>query len=253
MVNKKTILTFLLLLLFLPFQVQAEGKDPVTIGTRNNALTAAVSYLGAMKECDEKAMDKYSVSITEQDRQKQGENCKKLLLEHAEVTDYIIVSNDLALVSTKLDYANKVVVQTSPIVKIEGKWKIVVGIEQQHPFTSVKETNPNIIEAINTYLESIKSANQKGIDTYGKQLSKDNQQTEGLLEGSESNSFQYQVDGVKMVANSVAIASIKTKVNEQIKEQKYVVYLEDSTWKVISDRYLVTASIPKSANPVKVE
>ena len=227
------------------------AEEPITISARNNALTAAVNYLSAKKNCQIDKMEQFSLQLLKLDEDER--TCQKHQLQNAEVTDYIMASSDLALVSTKLDYPDKIVVQTSPVVKVSGKWKFVTDINNHHSFVTTEKIKPEIVNGINTYLNSIKTANQKGMKMYGKKLGGVEEEQDGILAATKSASFEFNVAGVKMIAETVAITSIKTKINGKLNEQVYVVYLEDNKWKVISDRFLLTASIPKNENPVKVD
>jgi hypothetical protein len=235
--------------------VTAAKKDPITISMRNNALNAAVKFLSGQKNCITEDMIQYSVNIQhiENLNEYYQSSCKGHPLQNAEITDLVVVSSELALVSTKLDYLDRVIVQTSPIIKVDGKWKLVKGINQGLATASSEDMKPEILEGIEGYFTSIRSSDNEGLEKYGKVLGKDDQNKKHLLTDKTMKSLAYKANRIKMVSESVAVAAIEKTIDGQSNEIKYVIYQENDIWKVIADRHLLTTTIPKNANPVEVK
>ena len=259
MMYKKIFLAFLASVVFLTIQhdlyVQAATKDSVTISTRNNALNAAVKFLHAQKNCKVDEMIQYSNQVQNiADLSGYYQSiCEEHPLQKAEVTDLVVVSNELGLVSTKLDYPERSVIQISPVIRLDGKWKFVKGYKKALASSTTNGLNPEFTNVLDGYFNSVGTGDKEELDKFSKDLSKDGQYNEGLANKKELNSLRYNVNQFKLISDKVAIASIETKIGEKFNETIYVIYKENDKWKIISDRTLVTASIPKGPNPVKVE
>jgi hypothetical protein len=66
-------------------------------------------------------------------------------------------------------------------------------------------------------------------------------------------SLAYKAKRIKLVSESVAVATIEKAFDGQSNEINYVIFQENDMWKVIAYRHLVTTTIPKNANPVEVK
>lgn len=256
---KKLFLTLFAFVIIISVQndrnVVVATKDSVTISTRNNALNAAVKFLHAQKNCKIDEMIHYSLQVQniEDLSHYYQRTCEEQRLQKAEVTDIVVVSNELGLVSTKLDYSERSVLQISPVIKLDGKWKIVRGYKKGLVTENINELDPKFINVLDGYFNSVGSGDKGELDKFSKDLSKDGQFNERLVNKKELGSIRYQVNQFKLISETVALASIETKVGAKLTENIYVIYRENDQWRIISDRTLVTASIPKGANPVEVE
>ncbi|KKI92323.1 hypothetical protein WQ54_10040 [Bacillus sp. SA1-12] len=249
----KIVMIFVLLSLIAPnyvVQVEAAEKESVTIAMRNNALNAAIHFFSAQKKCKKDEMSEYSIELhnIENRNNSNQTDCEKNPLQKAEVTDLIVVSSDLALVSVTLDFEDQAIVQTIPVIKREGKWRIVKGLYRSQ--ADEKRINTDILDGIKGYFSSIKSGNEAALRKYAIKLSKDHKQIENL---EKISSLDYHVHHLTMLTNTAVIADISVTIDNQANMIKYVVYKMDNNWKVIADRHLVKGVIPKTRNPVEVK
>ncbi|MGM7720981.1 hypothetical protein [Metabacillus sp. Hm71] len=110
--------------------------------------------------------------------------------------------------------------------------------------------NIGMLNGIKGYFSSIHSGNEAALRKYARKFNKDHEQIDNR---DRISALEYNIHNVTTLTNTASIVDISVINGKQVNMIKYVVYKADNNWKVIADRHLVKAVIPKNSNPVEVK
>lgn len=233
--------------------VNAEMKDDV--------LNTVANFLQAQKNCNVDDMISFSEHAQQISNEKELYTmmCKEQPLKRAEITDINIINENIALVSIESTYKDKIFFGTSPVIKKDGKWKIVKGI----PGSGYVEFSPKpnrdkkvveVEEVIKGYSTALKSGDLTNIKKYIIIPSNTNQDRleKHFKALSEEPIPVVTAKGIKVISDTFAIAQIEVKHEHFSLTQNHAVSKENGQWKVVFGPTLTNSAIPLSDKPIEI-
>ncbi len=233
----------------------------VNAATKEDALTAVVNFLKAEKNCNTDIMMTHSQYFlkVENVKERYTRFCSENPLQQAKITNLSIVNEETAMVSIQSTYKDMVTLRTSPVIKIDGQWKIVMGI----PPSEVKsKRNQNrsgreaeVEQLFKDYTNAIKDHDIPKMKTLIRILPKSsNEKIEKHLKALTQQPIpEVTTYGIKMISDSLAIAQVEMKYPKLSYTQNLVVYNESGKWKVIFGHPLTNSFIPKGDKSVDIK
>ncbi|WLD94637.1 hypothetical protein [Alkalihalobacillus sp. AL-G] len=259
-------LFLVLILLFINLNItsiaQAETNSNSSAATKENAMNAVLNYLRAQKQCNVDGMienSKYFRDISNE-REFYSIICKKHPLKQADITNVTVVNDELALVSIEAKYKDKLFVNTAPVLKMNGQWKIVKGIPGTGTahFSDLKENHKiyeEVKQTIVNYTQAIKSGNINEMKKYRKDLHISNKfDLDKHLEAiSKKPAVKIKPVGIEIISDTLAIAFIETNFEHFGTRETYAVFKENRQWKIIYGQNLTHSVIPISDDSIEVK
>lgn len=236
--------------------VNAEAKE--------EALNTVVNFLNAQKDCDVEGMMTYSerAEPISNVREFYKMMCRDYPLQNAKITDIKIMNKSIALASIESTYKERIFIGTSPVVKIDGKWKLIRGIPGAGYVEFSTKSNRDKVEvevekAINSYSSALKSGDMTEIKKYIMIPPDANQDRleehfKAISEEPKSN-IKVTAKGIKVISDTFAIAQIEVKRDHFSFTENHAVGKENGQWKVLFGPTLTNSAIPIGDKPVEVE
>ncbi|MDR7000161.1 hypothetical protein [Neobacillus niacini] len=248
------------ILLFLIFIISFSSIS-VNAATKDDALAAVVNFLKAQKNCNTDMMVTHSQYFHKIENVKEFYTwfCTETPLEEAKITNLSIVNDETALVSIQSTYKEMVTLRTTPVVKIDGHWKIVMGIPPSGA-KSTKKQNRSAKEAeveqlFTEYTNAIKAHDIPKMKTFIKILPKSsNEKIEKHLKAlSQQPTPEITTYGINMISDSLAITQVEIEYPNHSYTQNLAVFNEKGQWKLIFGHPLTNSFIPKSDHSVNIK
>ncbi|SMQ80647.1 hypothetical protein SAMN05444673_3963 [Bacillus sp. OV166] len=233
----------------------------VNAATKEDALTTVVNFLKAQKNCNTDIMMSHSQYFHKVENVKEFYTrfCTENPLQQAKITNLNIVNEETALVSIQSTYKDMVNLRTTPVIKIDGQWKIVIGI----PPSGVRSTkNQNrtrkeaeVEQLFKDYTNAIKAHDIQKMKTFIKILPKaSNEKIEKHLEAlSQQPTPEVTTYGINMISDSLAIAQVEIKYPNHSYTQNLAACNENGQWKMIFGHPLTNSFIPKGDKSVDIK
>lgn len=233
----------------------------VNAATKEDALTAVENFLKAQKNCNTDIMMSHSQYFLKIENVKEFYTrfCSENPLQQAKITNLSIVNEETALVSIQSTYKDMVTLKTAPVIKVDGQWKIIMGI----PPSGVKSTeNQNRVgkeaeveQLFSDYTNAIKAQDIPKMKTFIKIIPRSsNDNIENHLKAlSEQPTPEITTYGINMISDSLAIAQIEIKHPNYSYTQNLAVYNENGKWKLVFGHPLTNSFIPKSDKSVEIK
>lgn len=251
--NGKVAFFLMLIFSFSSLSVNAETKE--------DALAAVVNFLNAQKNCNIDNMLTHSQYFHNVDNVKEMYTsfCKGNPLQQAKITKLSIVNQETALVSIQSTYKDMVSLITTPVIKKDGQWKIIIGV----PPSGVKSTkNENRVgkkaeveQLFEDYTNAIKAHDFTKMKTFIKVLPKsgDERIDEHLKALSKQPTPEVTTYGINMISDTLTIAQIEIKYPNHSYTHNLAVTNENGQWKIIFGHPLTNSFIPKSGKSVDIK
>ncbi|PLR95049.1 DUF4878 domain-containing protein [Bacillus sp. T33-2] len=237
------------------------NQSSVDAAAKDDALAGVVKFLDAEKKCDVDGMLNHSLyfhNISNLD-ELYSRFCKEHTLQRAKITDITIINDTSAMVSIEATYKDRITIGTAPVVKKDGKWKILKGIPTSgHVETAAKmnrdQNQAAVEQAIKNYANGIKAHDIVQMKKYIKTLpDTDTEKLDMHLKAvSEGPVPEVTVFGINMISDTLAIAQIETKYPYVSFTEHRAVCIETGQWKIVFDRMLTNSVIPANSNPIEV-
>lgn len=252
--NRHKIIFFLILLFLF-------NSSSVVAATKDDVLATVVNFLEAQKNCNAVGMINNSQYFLKIENLKESYTrfCNEDLLQEAKITNLSLINNDIALVSIQSTHKNRINVRTSPVIKVDGQWKIVLGI----PPSGVVSKNDSdkadkqgeINQLFKDYVNAIRENDTAKIKSLIKVVPDSNtEKIEKHLKGlSQQPVPQVNTSGISMISDSFAVIEAENKFPNHSYTQKLAVFNENGQWKIIFGHPLTNSSIPKNGNPVYIK
>lgn len=233
----------------------------VNASTKDDALTSVLNFLKAQKNCNTEIMMTHSQYFLKIENVKEFYTrfCSEHPLQQAKITNFSIVNEETALVSIQTIYKDMVSLRTTPVIKIDGHWRIVMGI----PPSEVKSTkNHNRIgketeveQVFKDYTNAIKTHDIAKMKTFIKLLPEsNNEKIEKHLKAlSHQPTPEVTPFGITVITDSLAIAQIEIKYPNYSYAQNLAVCNEKGRWKIVFGHPLTNAFIPNSNKSVDIK
>ena len=243
-------------MLILPF-----SSLSVDAATKEDALSAVVNFLKAQKSCNADGMIKNSQYFHKIENLKESYSrfCRGNPLLEAQITNFSVINDDLALVSIQSTHKNMIHVRTSPVIKVDGQWKIVIGIPPSGvkgiKYSNKTEGQNEIEQLFKDYNSAMMENNISKMKNLIKVVPEsDNEKIDEHLKMlSQQPTPQVTTYGINMVSESLAIAEIENKFPNHINTQNLAVYNENGQWKIIFGHLLTSASIPSNGKTIDIK
>lgn len=252
---KKCMYLFALILIF------SFNSFTANATTKDDTLASVVNFIKAQKSCDTETMMKNSQYFLKVDNVKEMYTvfCRRNPLEHAEITDISLINEDTALVSIQSTYKDMVNIRTTPVIKKDGQWKVIIGV----PPSGVKSTGETqrtgkeaeVDQLFRDYTAAIKAQDIQKMKTFIKPA-KDSrkEEIEGYLKAfSQQPAPEINVYGINMMSDSLAITQTEIKYPNHSYMQNLSVINENGQWKLIFGHTLTNSYIPKTGKSVNVK
>ena len=233
----------------------------VNAETKDDVLNTVANFLQAQKNCNVDDMIAYSEHAHPISNLKEFYKmiCKEQPLQKAKITDISIINETTALASIESTYTDKIFIGTSPVIKKDGKWKIVKGIPgsgyvEFSPKPNRDKKGVEVEEAIKGYSTALKSGNLTEIKKYIIIPSGTNQDRleKHFKALSEEPIPEVTAFGVKVVSDTFAIAQIEVKHEHFSLTQNHAVCKENGQWKIVFGPTLTNSAIPLSDTPIEI-
>ncbi|WP_071395118.1 DUF4878 domain-containing protein [Bacillus tuaregi] len=251
-----------IVLLFILVVNSFSNFSSVNAETKEDVLNTVVNYLKAQKDCNVEDMITYSERAHQISNVKEFYKmmCKKLPLQEAKITNISIINETTALVSIEATHKDRIFIGTSPVIKKEGKWKIIRGIPgseyvEYSSKTNRDDTEDEVKRSIEEYSKAIKSGDINEIKKYIAISSdkKKNRLEQHFKAISKEPIPQVTPLGIKVISDTFAIAQIQTSNEHFSLTQNYAVCQEEGQWKVVFGHTLTNSAIPKNDKSVEVK
>lgn len=252
---KKISLLFALMV-FLTF-----NNITVNATTKEDALTSVTHFLKAQKSCDAEKMMIHSQYLHKVDNVKElyTRYCRNNPLQQAKITDLSIINEDAALVSIQSTYKEMINVRTTPVIKKDGQWKVVIGVPPSG-VKSKKEITPAGEEAeveqfFRDYTAAIKAKDIEKMKTFVKVVrDSSKEKIENHLEALTQQPTPEVVSyGINLISENIAIAQIEINYPNHSYTQNVSVVKEDGHWKLVFGHALTNSFIPKPGKTIEVK
>ncbi|ETI67869.1 hypothetical protein BAVI_15311 [Neobacillus vireti LMG 21834] len=253
LIKGKLCFALFLLLSFNGLSVEAATKD--------EALKAVENFLKAQKNCNVDIMvdnSEYFLKI-ENLKEMYTELCHKSPLKQAKITKFSLINEETALVSIQATYKEMINIRTTPVIKKDGKWKIVIGV----PPAGVKNTNvtkrtakeAEIAQLFKDYTDSIKARDMEKMKSFIKILpdSPDEKIEEHLQALSEQPIPEIITYGINYISESLAIVQVEIKFPKHTYAQNLSVTNENGQWKMIYGHLLTNSFIPNTGKSIDIK
>lgn len=233
----------------------------VDAATKEEALTAVMNFLKAQKSCNADGMIKNSQYFLKIDNLKESYTrfCSENPLQKAQITNLSVINDDLAFVSIQSTHKNMIHVRTSPVIKVDGQWKVVIGIPPSGvkgiKYSNKTERQDEIEQLFKDYNSAMRENNIAKMKTLIKVVPESSNEKidEHLKMLSQQPTPQVTTYGINMVSESLAIAEIENKFPNHINTQNLAVYNENGQWKIIFGHLLTNSSIPRNGKTVDIK
>jgi hypothetical protein len=253
---KKVLFFVLLTFVFNTLAVKASVSAAVT----EDAQSTAVNFLKAQKDCNVPDMIKYSQYFHKISNQKEFYTsfCQKHPLQKAKITSLSMVNEKNALVSIEATYRDRITLRTTPMVKKDGQWKVVLGI----PPSGVKEITPNndrdtneINKVFTDYINAIKSKDLTKMKSYLKMVdSNENKNIDQHLEAMSQGPIPEMTSyGINIISEDLAVAHVEIKYPRHSFTDNLLVCNENGKWKIIFGHPLTFSSVPVTGKQIKIK
>jgi len=228
--------------------------------TREDAQSSVVKFLKAHRDCDVAGMMKHSQYFREIGNQKEFYTsfCKHNPLQKAKITSLSIVNESTALVSIETTYKDRITLRTTPVVKKDGQWKVVIGV----PPSGVKAITPSrdgnkaeISKVFTDYVKAIKTQDLSKMKSYLKILdqTEDKKIDEHLKAMGQGPIPEMTSYGINILSDDLAIAEVEIKYPNHTFTHNLAVLNENGQWKIIFGHPLTISSVPVSGKPVEIK
>ncbi|WP_251551655.1 nuclear transport factor 2 family protein [Neobacillus muris] len=246
-------ITMGMILLFFGTTAMASTKDDVT--------TSVEKFLKAQKNCNAEMMAEHSVYFHKIDNLKEMYTrfCHENPLQQASITKLSVINEEAALVSIQSNYKEMINIRTTPVIKKDGNWKIVIGV----PPSGAKSTNPEnragedaeVTQLFKDYVDAIKTDDLEKMTNFIKILpDADRKKIEAHLKGlSMQPAPQMITYGIKHISDSLAIVQVEIKYPNLSFTQNLAVTKENAQWKLVFGHPLTNSFIPKTGNPIMIK
>jgi hypothetical protein len=232
----------------------------VEAATKDDALSAAINFLKAQKKCDIETMANHSKYFRNIVNVKEfySKFCNENPLQSATITNFNLINENTAFVSIQSVFKDTIHIRTSPVVKEDGKWKIILGI----PPSGVRSTTnlnkegkeAEVEQLFKDYANAIKGNDISKLKSFIKVVPDKKVKIDEHLKALIQEPIP-MVDtfGVNIISDSLAIAQIETKYQNHSYTQNIVTINENGQWKIIFGLPLTNSFIPKGAKSIKIK
>lgn len=241
---------------------QAERIENDLTSIKEDARNAVVNNLKAQKNCNVDDMIKTSKYPGNISNLKEFYTfvCKEYPLKQADITNLTVINNSLALVSIESKYQDKLFITTTPVLKLNGQWKIIRGIPEQgyanlSDLTGSDKVYKEVWQSITDYSKAVTSGNIDEMKRFRKDLNKSDKfdLDKHLKTIIEKPTAILNLKGIEVISDTLAIAFIETNFEHSSSRDTYAVYKENGGWKIIFGRNLLNTGIPMDNDTIKIK
>jgi hypothetical protein len=234
----------------------------VSAATKDDALSSVISLLKAQQKCNVNDMIKYSQYLHNMSNLKDKEAytgwCKQDPLQKANITSLSIINEQTALVSIQSTYKNKITLRTTPVIKKDGQWKVVIGIPPSEIKSMERNGNGSTSEVEKLFINYANALNAHDVSKMKNYIKTVHQERDikfeehlkALTQGPIPEITTY---GINMISETFAVAQVEFKYSHYSITRNLAVCKENDQWKIIFGQPLTFSVIPITEKSVEVK